>query len=112
MDNILTPEIITMIIGTIITVCGTLITRYLIPYLSAKYGIEKINKATTMAKIIVEAVEQLYLSAENAGILKKVDAMKYLQELNLGFSEEQLELFIEQAVKKMNEQKKVIEASL
>lgn len=68
---------ITAIIAAIITVLGSVVTAYVIPWLKTKMSKEKIDAIISVADVAVRCVEQLY--ATSAGAVKKEQAVAQVE---------------------------------
>lgn len=96
-------EIIFEIIKIIVMVAVLVITRYLIPWIKRKIGVDKLEEAEKWAKYAVLKAQQV-LWAEK-GQDKKAYVTEFLKEIliakNIALSDEQLDVLIEAAVKQM-----------
>lgn len=96
-------EIIFEIIKVIVMVAVLIITRYLVPWIKRKIGVDKLEEAEKWAKYAVLKAQQV-LWAEK-GQDKKAYVTEFLKEIliakNIALSDEQLDVLIEAAVKQM-----------
>ena len=89
------------IILALIGLLSTIITVVVVPYYLNKTSVETRDKHKALVKTAVYAVEQL----ENAGLLqipKKEAVIQYINEKGIKLTEEDLNMFIEEAVKQLN----------
>lgn len=63
----------TILVQAIITLAATLITAYLVPYIKAKAGTAKYDRAMQMVRVAVRAAEQLYGAGKGDEKLKYVE---------------------------------------
>ncbi len=91
---------VTSILSILITVLGTVITGFLIPWLKSKTNDENWITITSWAQTFVKCAEQIY--NDQGGEQKKQYVYTRLQEelnkLGIKFSEEELNAAIEEAV--------------
>lgn len=91
------PETITMLVESVCTILGILLTAYIIPWFKNKVGENKYDKLVEFTKICVRAAEQLFSDAENE--LKKSyvrsQIIIYADQLAIGLNESQLDAIIE-----------------
>jgi len=90
-------EIILAIIGLL----GTIITVAVVPYYLSKTTTEKREQHKALVKSAVYAVEQM----NEAGLLnlpKREAVIEYINNKGIKITEEDLEMFLEEAVKKLN----------
>lgn len=69
---------LTLIIKAIILLLIALITRYLVPYLKAKYSAETLEEVTKWVRIAVEAAEMIY-NESGMGEAKKQYVLDFLE---------------------------------
>ncbi|MEG0832818.1 MAG: phage holin, LLH family [Oscillospiraceae bacterium] len=79
----------TQIIVAVIGLCGMLITTYLIPFLTQKYGEVRMERVQRVIDVAVRAAEQLY--GGKAGQEKKRYVMDYLESKNIKIDDVQIE---------------------
>ena len=80
-----------------------LITRYLVPYIKSKIGVENFNKAVSEIAIIVKSVQQLHSdkTGEEKLYIAVNEVMKLLKEGEIDIQEDQIRTIIEGCVKQM-----------
>lgn len=91
---------ITKIAILIVAAITTLVGTFIIPWLKVNIDAAKLEKLLAIAKIAVEAAEQIY-SASGMGELKKQYVANYLAERGYKLDTNQLDVVIESAVKEM-----------
>ena len=96
-------EILFEIIKVVVMVAVLVLTRYLIPWLRAKIGADKLAVAEKWVKYAVLKAQQVLW--EKNGQDKKAYVTEFLKEIliakNIALSDEQLDVLIEAAVKQM-----------
>lgn len=96
-------EILFEVIKVVVMVAVLVITRYLIPWLKAKIGADKLAVAEKWVKYAVLKAQQVLW--EKNGQDKKAYVTEFLKEIliakNIALSDEQLDVLIEAAVKQM-----------
>lgn len=96
-------EILFEVIKVVVMVAVLVITRYLIPWLKAKIGVDKLAVAEKWVKYAVLKAQQVLW--EKNGQDKKAYVTEFLKEIliakNIALSDEQLDVLIEAAVKQM-----------
>lgn len=96
-------EIIFEIIKVLVMVAVLVITRYLVPWIKGKIGVDKLEEAEKWARYAVFSAQQV-LWAEK-GQDRKAYVTEFLKEIliakNIALSDEQLDVLIEAAVKQM-----------
>lgn len=96
-------EILFEVIKVVVMVAVLIITRYLIPWLKAKIGVDKLAVAEKWVKYAVLKAQQVLW--EKNGQDKKAYVTEFLKEIliakNIALSDEQLDVLIEAAVKQM-----------
>ena len=112
MESGLLYELILGVMGLVFLILNGLIAKALIPWLVEKCGLVKVQKALVFSDIAVKGMEEFYKKGVEQGVFKKMDALAYLKDLNLGFTDEQLSVLIDKTVAEMNEVKEVISNSL
>lgn len=95
---------LTPIVAAIITVLGTLITTYLIPWIRAKIAAEKLAKVLSVTNTVVLAVEQVYKALDGEAKKEKAleEAKAWLAKYNIVVDDQVVNDAIEAAVKQMN----------
>ena len=91
---------ITPIAVAVVTLLGLIITTFIIPYIKAKIGAEKLNKLLTYAAIGVKAAEQIFKET-GMGVKKKEYVSKFLAEHGFILDGDELDVVIESAVFEM-----------
>ena len=96
-------EITFNILKIAVSIAAALITVYAVPYLKALKDNEKYSALSDMVDVAVYAAEQ---TIKDGGAVKKTEVMRFmtdwLNERNIGLSQEQLSQLIEAAVFQMN----------
>lgn len=88
---------LTQIVIALIGLATTLITTYLIPYITSKLSAEQQKKAIFWTKLAVEAAEKIY-SEEGKGAEKKAYVISFLERKGIHLSEQEIDVAIEAAV--------------
>ncbi|VTS32476.1 N-acetylmuramoyl-L-alanine amidase [Streptococcus porcinus] len=92
---------------TIITIVIGILVKYVKEYLLKKGGEKSVKIAEIVAKNAVEAVEQIAYDKDIKGIDKlteaKISMQNELSKHNIYLSNQDMEMFIEAAVKRMND---------
>lgn len=103
-------EITNIITGSslsILTILAGIVVKFVKDYLLKKGGEKAVKIAEIVARNAVEAVEQIAYDKDIKGIEKlteaKVAVRDELSKHNVYLSEKQMEVFIEAAVKRMND---------
>ncbi|ADQ06527.1 phage holin, LL-H family [Caldicellulosiruptor hydrothermalis 108] len=73
---------------------------YIIAYLKAKVGQQKLNIVLKVAEQVVKATEQIYANVKGAGNNKKELAVKFLMD-RFKLTEKEAEMFVEAAVREL-----------
>jgi LL-H family phage holin len=98
MDNM-----IFTIINFVLVVSIMIITKYIVPLIKEKLGVEKLAVAEKWAKYAVLTAQQTLQSS--TGVEKKAYVTEFLKELltakNISLTDEQINILIESAVKTM-----------
>ena len=89
------------IIISIITIIGSIITTYLLPFIKAKTTQKQRENIYTLVNFAVKASEQIFCT-ECSGPKKKEYVLNYLNEKGIKMSQNDLEILIEAAVKELN----------
>lgn len=89
------------IILALITLLSTIITYLLVPYLKSKTTERQRNNIYTLVMLAVQAAEQIYFKP-GQGKDKKIYVVDYLSSKGIKLTVEDLDLFIEAAVKELN----------
>lgn len=89
------------IILALITLLSTIITYLLVPYLKSKTTEKQRNNIYTLVMLAVQAAEQIYFKP-GQGKDKKTYVVNYLSSKGVKLTVEDLDLFIEAAVKELN----------
>lgn len=97
-------ELIVEALALVATGCLTVATRAFMGYLKKKGVIANLQSHKELANIAVNAIEQTYkeLHGEEKLNLAKIEFIKTAQAKGLKISEQDIDLFIESAVKEMN----------
>ena len=91
-------ELFSQIVIGVITVSTALITAFIIPYIKSKISAQNFVLIASWVTVAVEAAEQLYKSADNAGLLKYEYVISFLKEKGIDINESELKNLIESAV--------------
>ncbi|WHH58366.1 phage holin [Petroclostridium sp. X23] len=95
-------ELITQLLSVLIQILVLAVGTYIIQFIRAKVGEEKLNTYYSYSKMVVTAIEQIFGGGNGAD--KKQEAMQVLRNLTKGkLSDEQLDKLIEAAVYEMNQ---------
>lgn len=86
---------LTQLALALLSIIGTIVTTYLIPFLREKYTKEQLEKAVTWGQIAVNAAEQLMKSGVIKPEERKDYAMQVLQSKGIKLDIEQLSDIIE-----------------
>lgn len=93
------------ILLAIISIIGTIITYYLVPYLKTKISIQDLEKYREWATLAVKCAEMLFIE-QGMGTEKKAYVIDFLNKLfnkeKVVITEEQLNVLIEAAVNELN----------
>ncbi len=92
------------ILLAILSIASALITGLLIPYLKSKIDQTQRAKTLDMIAIAVKAAEQIY-TRHNEGKSKKAFVLEWLRSKGIKLSENELNVFIEAAVRELNQAK-------
>lgn len=96
-------EIVFEVLKFIVVILVLFVTRYLIPWLKAKIGADKLETAEKWARYAVLKAQQVLW--EKDGQDRKAYVTEFLKELliakNIALSDEQVDVLIEAAVKQM-----------
>lgn len=93
---------LTDIIRAILVLIMALISRYLIPWINAKLGTEKLSTLKIWVKAAVEAAEQIY-TGTGRGTEKRQFVEKFLQDKGYRLDTQELDTLIEAAVRELIE---------
>ena len=98
-------DYMSIIVKIVVSVLLVIISRYLIPYLKTLYDDTKWKKFLDMVYDAVDAAEQI-IREPKSGAQKKEMVTKfikeYLEKIGISVTEEELNILIEAAVKRMN----------
>lgn len=92
--------LVKIILG-VISLLGTIITVVLVPYLKSKTTEKQRDNIYTIVTLAVSAAEQIYFKP-NEGKKKKEFVINYLSSKGIKLTIEDLNIFIEAAVKELN----------
>lgn len=99
----MTNEIITLVLRLIITLCGVLVTRIVIPWVQSKIGTEHLESILAYADMAVKAAEQTF--GPSMGEEKKAAAYEYIKtkacHLGMNLTGDDIDKLIEAAVLQM-----------
>ena len=93
---------LTDIIRAVIMLILALISRYLIPWINAKLGTEKLTTLKIWVKAAVEAAEQIYVGT-GRGTEKRQFVEKFLLDKGYRLNTQELDTLIEAAVRELIE---------
>jgi len=97
----MSSELFVQIVTGIITILTVLITAFIIPYIKSKISAQNFVIIASWVTVAVEAAEQLYKNADNAGLLKYEYVVSSLKEKGIDIDETELKNLIESAVLKL-----------
>ena len=107
MTNI-TP-ILESLIAFIITIFSVVVIPKLHIWINNKLSEKQIEIAKVVISSCVQAAEQIYINSEKSGVSKKKYVMEYaknkLESIGFTFDDSEIEVYLEQAVKDMNDNK-------
>ena len=93
----MTPEMITKITESVLTIIVLIVSAYVIPWLKTKINDEKLNELEKFCEQAVRSAEQIYTSADWK--LKKQYVLSLINEkaekLGLGLNEAEIDAIIE-----------------
>lgn len=92
---------LTPIITAVIGLLTAIITAFLVPYIKANIEAKNLESLLKIAKIAVEAAEQIFKES-GMGAKKKEYVEKYLAEHGYTLDSDELDVVIESAVKEMH----------
>lgn len=92
---------LTPIFVGIVTLVFSLVSAYFIPWLKTTIDANKLDKLITIAKMAVEAAEQMYRES-GMGAKKKSYVEKYLADRGYKLDMNELDVVIESAVKELH----------
>ena len=104
-------ELFVKIILAIISICGALVTAYVIPFIKSKISSTELNKLIEYAKIAVRCAEQIYTVEQWQE--KKEYVMDYVmkimnEKLHINLSYDQIDTIVEGIVNEVKHNKAVI----
>ena len=96
-------DILFKIVESVIVVAIIVISRYLVPWIRAKLGNEKFDRVVQEISVLVTAVQQMFPQYTGEQKLEFVTEKitEFLNKQHINFTEEQVRLLIESAVKQM-----------
>ena len=110
MTNIDITPIIEAVIGLIITIISVIVIPKFKIWISNNLSEKHIEIAKIIIQSAVSAAEQIYARSEKAGSSKKKYVMEYaknkLAEIGLTIDENEIEIYLEQAVLELKESQK------
>ncbi len=96
-------DIIFEVVKVVVMVAALVVTRYLIPWMKEKIGVEKLEQIEKWVKYAVEMAQQVHW--DQPGEDRKAIVTKFLRDIliakNISISENHLDVLIEAAVKEM-----------
>ena len=90
------------IILAVISLLGTIVTVVLVPYIKSKTTEKQRDNIYTLISIAVSAAEQVLKIEDPSGEKRKRYVVEYLNSKGIKISEDDLDVFIEAAVKDLN----------
>lgn len=87
------------IVQLVLVVLSIIITKYLVPYLKEKYTAEKVSNTYDHVIKAVQAAEKAFEDYTGVGDQKKQYVLNYLKSKNINLSEEDVDVFIDSAIK-------------
>ena len=109
MNTIDITTIIELALGIIIAIPMVIIAPKIKAWAVCKLSAKQIEIAKIIIKAAVSAAEQIYINSEKSGSSKKKYVMEYaknkLESLGFTFDVKEIEVYLEQAVKDMNDSK-------
>ena len=94
-------EILPIVVTSLGTLFGAVITYYLVPLLKQKAASQQNQSAVKIIQHLVNSAEQVL--KDGTGAQKKDYVMSSLKNLNLNMPESLVDAFLESAVKQMND---------
>ena len=95
----MTGEQITQIILALITLMGTVVGAFLVPYIKSKTTLQQRENVYSIIVFGVQAAQQIY--GQDMGIEKYDYVVKYIKSKDIDLSEKDLKVMIESAVKEL-----------
>ena len=109
MNTIDITTIIELALGIIIAIPMVIIAPKIKAWVSCKLSARQIEIAKIIISSCVQAAEQIYINSEKSGASKKKYVMEYaknkLESIGFTFDASEIEVYLEQAVKDMNDNK-------
>ena len=109
MNTIDITTIIELALGIIIAIPMVIIILKIKAWAACKLSAKQIEIAKIIIKAAVSAAEQIYINSEKSGASKKKYVMEYaknkLESIGFTFDTKEIEVYLEQAVKDMNDSK-------
>lgn len=109
MNTIDITTIIELALGIIIAIPMVIIIPKIKAWAACKLSAKQIEIAKIIIKAAVSAAEQIYINSEKSGSSKKKYVMEYaknkLESIGFTFDTSEIEVYLEQAVKDMNDNK-------
>lgn len=104
-------ELFVKIILAIVSICGALVTAYVVPFIKSKISSEELSKLFEYAKIAVRCAEQIYTVEQWQE--KKEYVMNYVmnimnEKLHINLSYDQIDTIVEGIVNEVKHNKAVI----
>lgn len=90
------------IIIAVIGLLGLIITSVIVPYFKSKTTEKQRSNVFTLVTFAVEAAEQLLKAEDLSGTKRKEYVVRYLSSKGVKLTVQDLEVFIEAAVKELN----------
>lgn len=109
MTNIDITTIVELALGIIIAIPMVIIAPKIKAWAACKLSAKQIEIAKIIISSCVQAAEQIYINSEKSGASKKKYVMEYaknkLESIGFTFDTSEIEVYLEQAVKDMNDSK-------
>lgn len=104
-------ELLVKIVLALISICGALVTAYVIPFIKSKISLTELNKLIEYVKIAVRCAEQIYTVEQWQE--KKEYVMNYVinimnEKLHIDLSYDQIDTIVEGIVNEVKHNKAVI----
>ena len=109
MNTIDITTIIELVLGIIIAIPMVIIIPKIKAWAACNLSAKQIEIAKIIISSCVQAAEQIYINSEKSGASKKKYVMEYaknkLESIGFTFDTSEIEVYLEQAVKDMNDSK-------
>lgn len=95
----MTGEQIVQIVLALLTLTGTIVSAFLVPYIKSKTTLQQRENMYAIIVFGVQAAEQIY--GQDVGIKKYDYVVKYIKNKGINIDEKDLKIMIESAVKEL-----------